>query len=117
MFIGISDVATISESEATIFSFVQTPGVPISLFLVNSGSNTINYDFQELISGVWTDMDQPGTDLQNTLSPGQVKLIQVVASVSQVQLLANASGGSILAFNISRQALRVPGGQLPILAV
>jgi len=110
-----TDTQVIGETSAQAFAFIQQGPVNAAITLKNAGINTINYVFQELISGVWTNIDVLGTDVNNTLVSGQSRLIQVESDYPQVRCMANASGGSTLEFGVLRWVERADGGQLPIL--
>ncbi len=108
------DHQIVGESSSTLFSMVQATTQAL-ITLQNTGANTINYRFQELVGSTWTDMDVQGTDLYNTLTAGQSRQLVLVSSESKVQLIGNASGSSTLDFTITRQLARSSGGALPLL--
>lgn len=104
----------VGEVSSALFSMVQASTKAL-ITLQNTGSNTINYRFQELVGSTWTDMDVEGTDLYNTLTAGQVKQLALESSETKVQLVGNASGGSVLDFTVTRILARSSGGPLPLL--
>lgn len=123
MQLTIADINVIGETDATVFTFINQGSTDALMFISNLGQNTINYHFQQLLSGVWTDISavigpDPEFDnqqLTSTLSPAQTLSIHLTNSNPQIRLNSNASGGSSMWFNISRFALRGNGGPLPIL--
>lgn len=111
-----TDDQEIGETEATAFTMLQQGPVDALVTLYNAGTNTINYVFEELIDGVWTDLDVLGTDVNTTLVAGQSRAFKVESDYSQVRMVADASGGSLLNFGVLRWVDRASGGQLPILS-
>jgi hypothetical protein len=95
---------------------LQQGPVSAAMTLKNAGSNTINYHFQQQVSGTWSDIVTLGNDMNNTLIAAQVRTIMVTSDYPQVRLMANASGGSTLNFGLLRYTDRVSGGQLPLLS-
>ena len=77
----------------------------------------MSYRFQEKAAGVWNNLSLLGTDLNNTISPGQVKSVTVTSSYPQARLVGNASGGTSLEFGVLRYFVRAPGDPLPILSL
>jgi len=118
MFIFVTDSQVVGESNDQLFELIQV-SAPVQVFLRNSGSNVISYDFQQSSDGgnTWTDIDVLGTDFNNTISNGQVKNLTLSSTNPQVRLMGSASGGSILDFSISRQVNRSSGGAIPILSI
>jgi len=94
---------------------IQQGPVDCAIVLKNSGVNTMNYRFQQYNGSAWVDMGASGSDLYNTLSVNEVKLIEVDSSYPQVQMVGNASGGAFLEFAITRYVNRASGGSVPIL--
>jgi hypothetical protein len=117
MNILIADQQTVGETESTIFSLLQNSPVSALVTLTNNGTNTMNYRFQQLSAGTWSNLDVIGTDMNNTLSTGQVKAVSVSSSYPQVRLVGNASGGAVLEFGVLRYYARAAGGALPILSL
>jgi hypothetical protein len=115
--IFVNDQQVIPETEAQIFGFIQSSPVEAVITLQNDGVNTANYRFQEFNGTAWADLDDLGTDLHNTLSSGQVKLVKVISTYPKVRMVANASGGSVIGFAVTRWFNRVDGADLPILAL
>jgi hypothetical protein len=121
--INVADINVIGETDATVFTFINQGATDALMFLSNLGDNTLNFHFQELVNGVWTDISNvtgpdPNFDnqvLTGTLTAGQTLSIHIVNSSAQIRLNSNASGGSSMWFQISRWALRGNGGPLPIL--
>ena len=114
MNVYVSDHQTVSDVSGTLFTLVQASTLA-QVTLQNTGANTINYRFQELVGSTWTDMALTGTDLYNTLTANQVRLVLVTSSQPQVRLIGNASGGSTLDFSVSRIVTRTSGGPVPLL--
>lgn len=114
----VQDRETVQESEGTLFSLIQNSS-PVQLFLRNAGVNTINYRFQDSDDGgtTWTDLDVTGTDLYNTLTAGQTRAIRITSTNTNVRIRANASGGSVLDFSVTRFYTRSSGAALPLLGI
>lgn len=117
MEIFVSDSQICGEVESTMFTLLQQGPITAPAIIRNAGANTINYRFQESVNGTWTDMDVQGTDMYNTLSAGQVKVVTVASNYAQVRLLGYASGGAIIEFSITRWFNRASGGNVPILSL
>lgn len=114
MNVYVQDHQVVGETPDTLFTLVQA--APEALItLQNTGTNTINYRFQEFDGSTWTDMDVEGTDLYNTLTAGQVRMIKVESSNTKVKLVGHASGASTLDFTVTRLFDRPSGGSLPML--
>jgi hypothetical protein len=121
--INVADINVIGESDAQIFSLVGQSTTDVQLFLSNLGDNTINYHFQQNVSGTWTDISgvsgaDPDNDnqiLTGTLTSGQTRSVHIKVTNPQIRLMANASGGSSIWFQVSRFVVRGDGGALPIL--
>ncbi len=113
----VSDLQDIGETTLPLFSMLQSGPTRALVTLANRGANTANYVFQQLSSGTWTDMDTLGTDLNNTLSPAQVKSFAVNSAYPQVRMVGNASGGTTLDFSVARWYDRPSGGQLPLISL
>lgn len=111
------DTQTIGVSATTVFEMIQTGAVDALITLRNLGVNTANYKFQEKINGTWTDMQDLGNPLNNTLSQGQIVSLAVASDYPQVRLTANASGGTEFEFAVLRYFDRGDGGPLPILTL
>jgi hypothetical protein len=117
MNITCTDTQTIGASATIVFEMIQTGAVDALITLRNLGVNTANYKFQEKINGTWTDMDDLGDPLNNTLSAGEITALKVSSSYPQVRLSANASGGTEFEFAVLRYFDRGDGGSLPILTL
>jgi hypothetical protein len=115
MMIHVTDSQVVGETQSTLFSVLQSGPINMALFIKNSGVNTMNYRLQEFNGTAWVDLGNSGSDYYNTLSPNEVKLVKVVSSYPQVQMVGNASGGAFLEFSIDRYFNRPSGGALPIL--
>jgi len=115
MVIHVTDSQLVGETNSTLFSTIQQGPVDMAIVIKNSGVNTMNYRFQEFNGSAWVDMGASGSDLYNTLSVNEVKLIEVDSSYPQVQMVGNASGGAFLEFAITRYVNRASGGSVPIL--
>ncbi len=115
----IVDFQSVGETESTLFTMIQQSPIESSIILTNDGVNTINYRFQEYIqqggSLAWVDMGLLGTDYYNTLIAGQTRALIIRSLSTQVRLVGNASGGSVLVFSVSRFMVRADGGALPII--
>ncbi len=94
---------------------LQQGPVDAQVTMKNAGVNTINYVWQQFVSGTWSNLDLLGGDLNNTLVAGQVRAVTVDSAYPQVRLMANASGGSTLEFGVLRWVERADGADLPIL--
>ena len=117
MLIVTSDIQIVGETESTLFEFINQGATDALLFVSNTGSNTMNYRFQQNLGGTWTDLvPNPDNDLYGTLMPGQTRSIKLTVSNPAVRLVGNASGGTALWFSVSRFAIRGDGGKLPILS-
>lgn len=114
MNVYVSDHQVVGDVSGTLFTMVQASPLA-QITLQNTGANTINYRFQELVGSTWTDMALTGTDLYNTLVANQVRLVLVSSSQAQVRLIGSASGGSTLDFSINRIVTRASGGPVPLL--
>lgn len=120
MIIHVSDQQVIGETEEVAWTAIQQSPMAMEVFLTNSGVNTINYRFQQLLGdGTWSDLAalSPANDLNSTLTTGQTKAILVSGNYSQCRLVANASGGAQLDFAITRFVTRASHGALPILSL
>ena len=115
MIISIKESQVVGEVDSTLFSMIQQGPVSATVILKNVGSNIMNYHFQSFSGGVWSDMDVPGTPLNNTLDLNQVLSIMLTSAQSNVRLLGNASGGTIMDFDVTRRQVRASGGSIPIL--
>lgn len=116
MFTTVTDTQTVpSTASSLLFTILQQGAVSVLVTLKNSGANTTNYRFQEMISGTWTDIGSSGSDTYNTLTAGEVKVFKLSSSYSQVRLVGNASGGSSLDFSLARYHARSDAGPVPIL--
>jgi hypothetical protein len=100
-----------------MFSVLQQGPVDALVRLRNSGANTLNYRFQQMIDGAWTDMGELGDDTYDTLTAAEVKSIKLESDSSQVRLRAYASGGAEIEFSIERYFNRTDGGTVPILSL
>ena len=117
MEIFVSDSQVVPELEATLFTLLQQGPVDSLFMLRNAGTVTMNYRFQEWNGTAWVDLSALGTDANNTLSSNQVKTLKLSSNYPKVQLVGNASGGSILEFSITRFFSRMNGGDVPILSL
>jgi hypothetical protein len=117
MVIHVTDSQVVSEVQTTLWSTLQQGPVNCMVIVKNSGVNTMNYRFQEFNGTAWVDLGASGSDLYNTLSVNEVKLIKLVSNYPQVQMIGNASGGSFLEFAITRYTNRASGGAIPILSL
>ena len=120
MNIHVDDFQVVAELEGTLFTMTQQSPVSAAVTIRNTGTNTINYRFQEIQNdGTWADLTQvsPANDLNSTLQAGQNKVILVGSNFSQVRLVGNASGGAEVFFSVTRIHSRASGGPLPILSL
>ena len=115
MIIHTTDSQLVGETVSTLFSMIQQGPVNCAIVVKNSGVNTMNYRFQTFNGTSWVDMGASGSDLYNTLSVNEVKLVEVDSSYPQVQMVGNASGGAFVEFAITRYVNRASGGAVPIL--
>jgi hypothetical protein len=111
-----SDNQSIGEVNAVAFSMLQPGATAAYVTMTNEGVNTINYDFQDFNGTTWNDLGPVGSPTYNTIMPGQTISVLVTSPNPQVQLLANASGGAILFFQVVRSSNRASGGQLPLIS-
>jgi len=117
MQIFIQDTQIVPETQGTLVDFFQQGPVEMLVFLTNDGANTLNYIWQQWTGTAWQDMGVVGSDLYNTLSPGQTRSLKVTSTYPRVQIVGNASGGALLDFSVSRVFTRSSGGSCPILAM
>jgi len=110
----VQDLQTVGEVLSVMFSTVQQGAVSAGVILQNRGTNTINYVFESFDGTNWNALDSLGTDYNNTLVAGQVRIFELAAAQSQVRLRANASGGSTLDFSLTRYFNRGDGGAVPL---
>jgi hypothetical protein len=115
-----SDRQTVSELEGTLFELQQDGAVQGFVMLKNIGVNDIDYRFQAMVSGSWSDLGQSGTDVYNTLVAGDsiaVLLTTTLTGSSRVRVRGAADAGSTLQFSVSRYFIRGDGGNIPILSL
>jgi len=117
MYIEVNDSQVVSEVQSTLLSMIQQGPVNAMVIIKNSGVNTMNYRWQEFNGTAWVDLGGSGSDYYNTLSVNEVKLIKLVSSYPQVQMVGNASGGAFLEFAVTRYSNRASGGPVPILTL
>lgn len=110
-----SDLQDVGETTSTLFTLLQAGPVEAAVTIKNNGTNTMNYVFHENNGSAWVDLDVLGTDFQNTLSPGQIKVFVVDSSYPQVRMQGSASGGTELNFSVMREFNRANGGAIPLL--
>lgn len=115
MNVTVNETNVVGEVEATVFSMIQAGPVSAAIIIKNTGSNIMNYRFQEYNGTTWADMGAAGTPLNNTLAINQVVSQIVTSTFSQVRLVGNASGGTFLDFDVTRYFARADGGALPLL--
>lgn len=97
---------------------LQQGAVSALVTLRNAGTaNTMNYRFQEFNGTTWVDIGASGSDTNNTLTAGQVRVLKLTSTTPQVRLLGNASGGTTLDFSVMRFFARADGGAIPILSL
>ena len=110
-----TDNQVVGETAATLLT---VKGVTeFQIILKNSGVNTMNYRFQQYVSGACEDLGESGSDYYNTLSADQVRQIHVEAESSQIQIVGNASGGAFLEFSASTEVDRPSNGSFTILPI
>lgn len=120
MIIHVSDSQIVGETDDVLFTMIQQSPMAAEIFLTNSGVNTVNYRFQQLLGdGTWEDLEpiSPANDLNSTLVSGQTKAILVTGNYSQCRLMGNASGGAQVDFAVTRFVVRAAKGPLPILSL
>ena len=110
-----SDLQDVGETTSTLFTLLQSGPVEAAVTIKNNGANTMNYVFQEFNGSAWVDLGVLGTDFQNTLSPGEVKMFIVDSSYPHVRMQGSASGGAELDFAVTREFTRASGGAIPLL--
>ena len=115
MTISCTDEQVVGETLSTLFSVLQQGTVAMLVIIKNTGTNTMNYRFQEWNGTAWTDLGASGTDFYNTLAENEVKSFKVTSSYPQVRMVGSASGGAYLSFDVFRHVERASGGALPIL--
>jgi len=112
----VTDRQTVGETEGTLFEMLQQGPVSALLTVRNTGSNTMNYRFQEYNGTTWEDLDEAGDPLNDTLTAGEVKSLTVETDYPRVRMLGYASGGATLDFSVMRYIARASGGALPMLS-
>jgi hypothetical protein len=117
MNVFVQDRNDVGETEAAIVDIHNAGPVICQFELTNDGVNSLNYRFQEYVSGTWTDMDDSGTDLYNTLLAGESLSINIESAYARVRLVGNASGGTVADFTVTRLYARASGGALPLLSL
>lgn len=117
MIVHCTDGQLVGETSSTMFTLLQDGAVSATIFIRNSGTNTMNYRFQEWNGTTWVDLGASGSDYYNTLSPSEVRSFKLSSSNSKVQMLGNASGGAFLDFSITRFFNRTSGGAIPLNAL
>lgn len=113
----VTDGQVVGESVSTLFSMLQQGPIEASVFIKNSGLNTLNYRFQYWDGSAWVDMGTSGSDFYNTLMAGEVRALELSTEYPRVQLIGNASGGAFLDFSITRYYNRTSGGSLPLMTL
>lgn len=111
-----SDIQSIGEVDSAAFGAVQQGATNAQFMLKNSGINTINYRFQFLNGSTWQDLGLEGTIYNNTLATDEVIQVSLTDLPAQIQLMCNASGGSVLFFEVTRYFNWTVGGFLPLLS-
>ncbi len=112
MIIHVNDTETVPEVEGTLFGMVQQ-SVNSLVTLKNTGSNTMNYRFQEYNGATWVDIGVSGSDTYNTIASLAVVTLELTSALQQVRLVGNASGGAFLEFSITWHVTRPSGGNIP----
>ena len=118
MQIIVSDNQIVGETEATLFEFLNQGATLAQIVLTNTGSNTLNYRFQQYSAQdqEWQDLVADVDDIfYGTIMAGLSKAMTVDVTNPQVRLVGNASGSTSLWFTVQRTATRASGGKLPIL--
>jgi hypothetical protein len=111
----VTDIQTVYGVDGVLFSMVQQGPVGALVTMTNSGTNTMNYHFQEFNGNAWNDLGALGTDLNNTLSGFQTKQVSVTSAFPQVRLSGYATGQTVLSFSVDRYVDRANGGSIPLL--
>ena len=117
MQINVTDSQTVGETSAVITTLVQPASTPTAVFLTNAGTNALTYRYQEFDGETWNDLDVPGTPANGALIAGGSATVLIKSTSTQVRLVGNASGGTVVQFSVSRLATRAPGAALPILTM
>ena len=108
----LSDTQAVTGTSATLFEFVQQgPQAPL-ITIHNTGSITMNYSFQENDGSGWSTVGSA-----STLTADQKKRLQVESEFPRVRMLGDASGGTTLAFSVTRTYTRPSGGAIPLIAL
>ncbi len=117
MQVAFVDNQDVGETDAQAFQLYQQGPVNSLVTMENDGVNDINYRFQafSVTYGTWSDLDDVGTPLNDTLAAGATLAVAVATASNQVRLLANASGGALLVFSSMQEVVRASGGQLPLI--
>ena len=110
----IHDLQTVGEVEGTLFESIQPSPIDTALILKNVGANPISYKVQAFDGSAWTTLGSDGSDFQNTMSAGAVKLIRVSTNYPRIRVLGSSSGGSTLDFQLTRHLARANGGPVHI---
>lgn len=111
----VTDIQTVYGVDGVLFSMVQQGPVGALVTMTNSGTNTMNYRFQQFNGNIWNEMDTLGTDLNNTLSYLQTKQVSVTSAYPQVRLSGYATGNTVMHFSVDRYVDRASNGSIPLL--
>ena len=115
MFTQVVDRQTVYGVDGVLFSMTQQAPTGALVTMTNTGTNTMNYHFQQFDGNVWSDMSPLGTPLNNTLTGGQFTVVAVVSGFPQVRLSGFATGGAAIEFAVDRYVERPSGGSIPLL--
>ena len=108
----ITDTQAVTGTSSTLFDFIQQGPQSAQITLHNTGSVTMNYTFQEQSGASWENLAA-----QSTLQANEVKRAVITSNFPRVRLIGNASGGTTLAFSVTRTYVRPSGGTIPLIAV
>lgn len=117
MHVTLTDNQIVNEYESCLFTMMAIGLDDVVIVLSNHGINTMNYRFQEFNGTSWRDIGGPGTEVYSTLMSDQSRTIRVTSKFSQIRLMGNASGGSMLNFTMVRSHNRASGGPIPIVGL
>ena len=108
----ITDTQAVTGTSATLFDFLQQGPQSSMVTIHNTGSITMNYSFQEQDAGTWTTVGSA-----STLTADQKKRVKVESEFPRVRMIGDASGGTVLAFSVTRTYVRPSGGSVPLIGL
>ena len=117
MFTQVVDQQVVPLVDGVLFSLTQQAPLGALVSMTNTGTNTMNYHFQEFNGNAWNDMASLGTPLNNTLTGGQSVAVAVVSGYPQVRLMGFTAGAANIEFAVDRYVERSSGGSIPIISL